>query len=53
VGWFATTYLPEWAEIIFGIPAILGVYSWVIWNYGFGPSDRLLFRRDAGAQATG
>jgi O-antigen/teichoic acid export membrane protein len=53
VGWFATTYLPEWAEIIFGIPAILGVYSWVIWNYGFGPSDRVLFRRDTGAQASG
>ena len=53
VGWFATNYLPEWAEIIFGIPAILGVYSLVIWNYGFGPSDRVLFRRDASAQAPG
>ena len=46
VGWAATRFLPEWAEITFGIPAILGVYSWVIWNFGFGPDDRVLFRRD-------
>ena len=49
VGWAATRFLPEWAEIIFGIPAILGVYSWVIWHYGFGPADRLLFRRNPDA----
>ena len=37
--------LPEWAELIFGIPAILGVYGWIIWTRGFGPEDRVLFRR--------
>ena len=28
-----------------GIPAILGVYLWVIWRWGFGPEDRVLFKR--------
>jgi O-antigen/teichoic acid export membrane protein len=41
--------LPEWAELIFGIPAILGAYGWVIWKRGFGPEDRMLFRRTADA----
>ena len=47
VGWFATQFLPEWAELAFGIPAILGVYCWVIWSRGFGPEDRILFRKSA------
>jgi len=37
--------LPEWAELVFGIPAILGAYGWVIWRRGFGPEDRVLFSR--------
>ncbi len=37
--------LPEWAEIVFGLPAILGVYCLVIWRFGFGPEDRVLFRK--------
>ena len=37
--------LPEWAELALGIPAILGVYGWIIWTRGFGPEDRVLFRR--------
>jgi O-antigen/teichoic acid export membrane protein len=44
-GWLATRFLPEWAELLFGIPAILAVYGWVIWNRGFGPEDRILFRK--------
>jgi O-antigen/teichoic acid export membrane protein len=40
--------LPEWAELIFGIPAILLAYGWVIWRRGFGPEDRVLFRRTTG-----
>ncbi len=40
------TYLPEWAELGFGIPVILGVYGWIIWTKGFGPDDRVLFRKD-------
>ncbi|HAV79255.1 MAG TPA: polysaccharide biosynthesis protein, partial [Erythrobacter sp.] len=45
VGWGATQ-LPEWAELIVGIPAILGVYGIIIWKRGFGPEDRVLFRRN-------
>ena len=37
--------LPEWAEIIVGIPAILAIYGWIMWNTGFGPADRALFRK--------
>jgi O-antigen/teichoic acid export membrane protein len=37
--------LPEWAELALGIPAILGSYCWVIWRWGFGPEDRVLFKR--------
>jgi O-antigen/teichoic acid export membrane protein len=47
VGWAVTRFLPEWASLAFGIPAILAVYCWVIWNKGFGPEDRVLFRRSA------
>lgn len=35
----------EWAELVLGIPAIIGVYGYVIWRAGFGPEDRALFRR--------
>ena len=44
VGWVVVR-LPEWAELIFGIPAILLTYGVVIWRRGFGPEDRVLFRR--------
>lgn len=37
--------LPEWAELAFGMPIILIVYGIVIWTKGFGPEDRVLFRR--------
>ena len=37
--------LPEWAELALGMPAILGLYGWIIWKKGFGPEDRVLFRR--------
>jgi len=45
IGWAATHYLPEWAELAFGIPAMLASYCWVIWTRGFGPEDRKLFRK--------
>ena len=45
VGWLATR-LPEWAELILGVPAILAVYGYIIWTRGFGPEDRVLFRRN-------
>ena len=47
LGWTATRYLPEWAELALGAPAILGIYCWVIWTRGFGPEDRVLFRKSA------
>jgi O-antigen/teichoic acid export membrane protein len=47
-GWLALTVLPEWAALIFGMPAILFAYAYVIWHKGFGPEDRVLFRRNVG-----
>jgi hypothetical protein len=49
IGWVTTSYFPEWAELLFGVPAILGIYGWVIWRRGFGPEDRVLFRRKVGS----
>lgn len=43
---FLVTMLPEWAELLFGIPLILAAYSWVIWHRGFGEEDRVLFRKN-------
>ena len=53
VGLAAKRFLPEWAELTFGVGAILGIYGWVIWTRGFGPEDRMLFRRGAGSGAIG
>ena len=44
VGYLAT-YLPEWAELALGVPAILATYGFVIWKRGFGPEDRVLFSK--------
>jgi O-antigen/teichoic acid export membrane protein len=49
VGWAFTRFLPEWVELLIGIPAILLIYGWVIWHRGFGPDDRVLFRKNVGA----
>jgi O-antigen/teichoic acid export membrane protein len=35
----------EWVELTIGIPAILGLYGWIVWRWGFGPEDRVLFRK--------
>jgi hypothetical protein len=43
VGYLATM-LPEWAELLFGIPLILIAFGAVLWTKGFGPEDRELFR---------
>lgn len=54
---YAFSFLPEWTELVFGIPAILGTYAFVIWRRGFDEGDKALFRRqvvpspDAGAAA--
>lgn len=44
LGWGATR-LPEWAELLIGVPVILGIYAWLIWTRGFGPADRALFKK--------
>ncbi|WP_374650727.1 lipopolysaccharide biosynthesis protein [Rhizorhabdus sp.] len=38
------TRLPEWAELAFGIPAILLAFGLIIWRFGFTSEDRMLFR---------
>ncbi|MBX7457910.1 oligosaccharide flippase family protein [Qipengyuania sp. 1NDH17] len=50
VGWLAT-FLPEWAELALGVPAILATYGFVIWKRGFGPEDRLLFGKNKAKKA--
>lgn len=44
VGYLATL-IPEWGELIFGIPAILMSFGYVVWRRGFTHEDRVLFRR--------
>jgi O-antigen/teichoic acid export membrane protein len=41
---YGATQIPEWAELVIGVPVILGIYGWIIWTKGFGPSDRELLR---------
>jgi hypothetical protein len=36
--------LPEWAELLFGIPGILLAFGAVLWTKGFKSEDRELFR---------
>ncbi len=38
------TAVPEWLELLVGIPAILVAFGAVLWTKGFGPEDRELFR---------
>jgi O-antigen/teichoic acid export membrane protein len=40
--------LPELLALFVGIPAILGVYGWIIWTWGFREDDRLLFQNNGG-----
>jgi O-antigen/teichoic acid export membrane protein len=48
---FAAKLLPEWAELLIGVPAIAAVYGYVIWRRGFGPEDRVLFRKNIAPEA--
>lgn len=47
----AAKLLPEWAELLLGIPAVAAVYGYVIWRRGFGPEDRVLFRKNIAPEA--
>ena len=49
VGAATQRLLPGWATLAVGAPAILLSYGFVIWHKGFGPEDRVLFRRNVGA----
>lgn len=49
---FGATKLPEWAELLFGVPVILIIYGWIIWTKGFGPADRALLRIGKKDEAT-
>lgn len=51
VGWIAT-HVPEWAELIVGMPAILISYGAIIWVKGFTREDRVLFRLKKGEEPT-
>lgn len=42
---YAFTWTPEWIELVFGIPAILGTYAFTIWRRGFDDGDKVLFRK--------
>ena len=44
IGWLAH-FLPEWLQLLAGIPAMLACYTAMIWRLGFGPEDRVLFRK--------
>lgn len=47
---YIATQMPEWMELVIGIPVILTLYARVIWTRGFGPADRVLFRRQKGQE---
>jgi len=47
---FGAKLLPEWAELLLGVPAIAAVYGYVIWHRGFGPEDRVLFRKNIASE---
>ena len=42
---YAFTWLPEWMELLIGVPAILATYALVIWRRGFDDADKVLFRK--------
>ncbi|MBX9796058.1 MAG: lipopolysaccharide biosynthesis protein, partial [Sphingomonas sp.] len=35
----------EWAELVFGLPAIAGSYLFILWRFAFRAEDRALFAR--------
>jgi len=43
----------EWAELVFGVPALLLCYCYVVWTLGFSAEDRALFRKGKLGQSLG
>jgi len=41
---YLATRLPEWAELLLGIPVILLTFGLVVWRIGFTNEDRALLR---------
>ncbi|WP_294047195.1 oligosaccharide flippase family protein [Sphingomonas sp.] len=41
----------EWVELVFGEPALVGAFLFVVWRWAFKPEDRALFEKLPGAQA--
>jgi len=39
----------EWAELVFGEPAIAASYLFVLWKFATGPEDRALLRKTPAA----
>jgi hypothetical protein len=42
---YAFTWLPEWVELVIGVPTVLATYALVIWRRGFDEKDKVLFRK--------
>jgi O-antigen/teichoic acid export membrane protein len=49
---YAATFLPEWTELVIGIPLILATFGAIIWKRGFTHEDRVLFKMRKGEEAT-
>jgi O-antigen/teichoic acid export membrane protein len=49
---FGATRLPEWLELVLGIPAILLTFGLVVWYRGFTSEDRMLFRKQKDEEPT-
>ncbi len=47
----SATALPEWSQLAIGIPAILGLYGYVVWTRGFDSADRALLTAPRGGGA--
>lgn len=51
VGWAVVRFLSGWWQIGIGVPVILASYCAIIWHFGFGPADRVLFRKQDASSA--
>ncbi|MCX9148885.1 lipopolysaccharide biosynthesis protein [Erythrobacter sp. WG] len=49
---YGFTFLPEWTELVIGVPLMLATYALVIWRRGFDENDKVLFRKQVVADET-
>jgi O-antigen/teichoic acid export membrane protein len=49
---FLISQLPEWAQLVFGMAAIMGAFGVVVWYRGFTEEDRVLFRKTGPEEPT-